>query len=125
MELLLDFNFIIIYTASKNNQKANILSRREQDVAAHEIVKRDSRSRTLLSPGHLHHRINAKLANKYMETVVKCILSPIGPFPNDSDLIWDLKVDNLESFKETCEKLPLKYIIDKDNLLLYKGKLYV
>jgi hypothetical protein len=55
MELLLDFNFIIIYTASKNNQKANILSRREQDVIAHEIVKRDSRSRTLLSLGHLHY----------------------------------------------------------------------
>jgi hypothetical protein len=34
-------------------------------------------------------------------------------------------VDNLESFKETREKLPLKYTIDKDNLLLYKGKLYV
>jgi hypothetical protein len=60
-----------------------------------------------------------------MEIVVKCILSPISPFLNDLDLIWDLKVDNLESFKETCEKLPLEYIIDKDNLLLYKGKLCV
>jgi hypothetical protein len=34
-------------------------------------------------------------------------------------------VDNLKSFKETCKKLPLKYIINKDNLLLYKGKLYI
>jgi hypothetical protein len=57
--------------------------------------------------------------------VVKCILSLISPLLNDSDLIWDLKVDNLESFKETCEKLPLKYTINKDNLLLYKGKLYI
>jgi hypothetical protein len=60
-----------------------------------------------------------------MEMVVKCILSPIGPFPNDLDLIQDLKVDNLKSFKETCEKLPLEYTIDEDNLLLYKSKLYV
>jgi hypothetical protein len=60
-----------------------------------------------------------------METVMKCILSLIGPLLNDLNLIRDLKVDNLESFKETCEKLPLKYTIDKDNLLLYKGKLCI
>jgi hypothetical protein len=47
MEFLSDFNFQIMYTAGKNNQKADILSRREQDVAAQELVKRDSRSRTL------------------------------------------------------------------------------
>jgi hypothetical protein len=34
-------------------------------------------------------------------------------------------VDNLKSFKETYKNLPLKYIIDEDNLLLYKGKLYI
>jgi hypothetical protein len=57
--------------------------------------------------------------------VVKYILLLIGPLLNDLDLIRDLKVDNLESFKETCEKLLLEYTINKDNLLLYKGKLYV
>jgi hypothetical protein len=57
--------------------------------------------------------------------VVKCILLLISPLLNDLDLIRDLKVDNLKSFKETYKKLPLKYIINKDNLLLYKGKLYV
>jgi adenylylsulfate kinase-like enzyme len=60
-----------------------------------------------------------------METVIKYILSLISPFLNDLNLIRDLKVDNLKSFKETYKKLPLKYIINKDNLLLYKGKLYV
>jgi hypothetical protein len=34
-------------------------------------------------------------------------------------------VDNLKSFKETYKKLLLKYTINKNNLLLYKGKLYV
>jgi hypothetical protein len=57
--------------------------------------------------------------------VVKCILLLISPLLSDLDLIRDLKVDNLESFKETYKNLPLKYIINKDNLLLYKGKLYI
>jgi adenylylsulfate kinase-like enzyme len=60
-----------------------------------------------------------------MEIVIKYIFLLISPFPNDLNLIRDLKVDNLESFKETYKKLPLEYIIDKDNLLLYKGKLCV
>jgi hypothetical protein len=62
MEFLLDFNFIIAYTASKSNQKANILSRQEQDIAAQDLVKRDSRSRTLLGPARLDLQINAELA---------------------------------------------------------------
>ena len=42
-----------MFTARKNNQKANILSQREQDVATQELAKRDSRSRTLLGPAKL------------------------------------------------------------------------
>jgi hypothetical protein len=60
-----------------------------------------------------------------MKAVIKCILLLISPLLSDLNLIQDLKVDNLKSFKETCKNLPLKYIINKDNLLLYKGKLYV
>jgi hypothetical protein len=60
-----------------------------------------------------------------MEIVIKCILLLISPLLSDSDLIWDLKVDNLKSFKETCKNLPFKYTIDKDNLLFYKGKLCI
>jgi hypothetical protein len=57
--------------------------------------------------------------------VVKCILLLINPLLSDLDLIQDLKVDNLKSFKEIYKNLPLKYTIDEDNLLLYKGKLYI
>jgi hypothetical protein len=57
--------------------------------------------------------------------VIKCILLLISLLLSDLDLIQDLKVDNLKSFKETYKNLPFKYIIDKDNLLLYKGKLYI
>ena len=56
---------------------------------------------------------------------MKSILIPIGPLPNDSDLIRDLKLDNRETFIKIRNKLPLDYIINKNNLLLYKGKLYI
>jgi hypothetical protein len=32
MEFLSNFNFLIVYTPGKDNQKADILSRREQDI---------------------------------------------------------------------------------------------
>jgi hypothetical protein len=60
-----------------------------------------------------------------VEVVVKYILLLISLLLNNLNLIRDLKVDNLNSFKETCKKLPFKYIINKDNLLFYKSKLYI
>jgi len=127
MEFLLDFNFQIMYTAGKNNQKADILSRREQDVTAQELVKKDSRSRTLLGPARLDPRINAELAEVFVEKSVKgvAILAPLTPTPEDSELIRDLKADNQESFKEIRENLPPGYSINEENLLLYQDKLCV
>jgi hypothetical protein len=66
MEFLSDFNFQIIYTTGKNNQKADILTRREQDLVIQERVKRDSRSRVLLGPYRLYPRINSKLASSFV-----------------------------------------------------------
>jgi hypothetical protein len=60
-----------------------------------------------------------------MEIVVKYILLLISLLLSDLDLIWDLKVNNLKSFKETYKNLPLKSTINEDNLLLYKDKLYI
>ena len=48
MELLSDFNFCITYTAGKNNQKADILSQRDQDLVIQQQVKLDSCVRVLL-----------------------------------------------------------------------------
>ena len=66
-------------------------------------------------------RINAELAEVFVEKSVKCvaILAPLIPTPEDSELIRDLKADNQESFKEIRENLPLKYSINEENLLLY------
>ncbi len=128
MEFLSDFNFQIIYTAGKNNQKADILSRREQDVAAQELIKKDSRSRTLLGPGRLDPRINAELTEVYVEKSVKYVsttLAALEPVGGDSELIQDLRSDNQRSFKEIREELPRDYTINTDKLLLYHGRLCV
>jgi transposase InsO family protein len=114
-----------MYTAGKNNQKADILSRREQDVAAQELVKLDSRSRTLLGPARLDPRINAELAEVFINQTVKCILAPLGPVPDDPDLIRDLKAANQESFKTIREELPPNYTVDDENLLLFKNRLCI
>src|SRR4051794_28042628 len=76
MEFLSDFNFLIVYTPGKDNQKADILSRREQDVELQEQIKRDSRSRVLLGPARLDSRINAELATTFVSGAP---LAPINP----------------------------------------------
>ena len=53
IEFLSDFNFQITYTVEKNNQKTDILSRREQDLETQELAKKDSRLRVILGPDRL------------------------------------------------------------------------
>lgn len=123
MELLSDFNFCITYTAGKNNQKADILSRRDQDLVTQQKVKLDSRARVLLGPGRLDPRISAELAVSYVASInAMDIPSPQMPF----DLIESLCADNRESFAGTRAKQPLPegYSMN-DRLLLYKGRLCV
>jgi len=97
MEFLSDFNFLIRYTAGKDNQKADILSRREQDVAAYKIVKQDSRSYILLSLSRLDERINTELADKFL-TSTQCTLATLEPAVTESDMIQELKSVNRNSF---------------------------
>ena len=129
MEFLFDFNFQIIYTAGKNNQKADILSRREQDLETQELAKKDSRSRVLLGPDRVDPRINAELAEAFVEKTIQHILAPIlAPLSlvenTESDLIRDLQIDNQKSFQDIREEIPPGYSVE-DGLLLYHGRLCV
>jgi hypothetical protein len=68
------FNFRIAYTPGKDNGRADILSRREQDMENLRTAQVDNRSRVLLGPHRLHPRINAELATVYIaHTTVQVI----------------------------------------------------
>ena len=74
-EVLAPFNFQIEYTPGKQNERADILSRREQDVGKVKAAQQDNRSRVLLGPGRLHHRINSDLATDYLRSRPVDVLS--------------------------------------------------
>src|ERR1700709_1286654 len=130
MELLSNFNFKIRFTAGKLNQKADILSRREQDLASQEQVKRDSRSRVLLGPSRLDDQINSELAQTFLaeKTTVLAPINmsdtPTNPLLDSFELIDTLRQDNIASFVKLRRNLTKGYTI-QDNLLLYQGKLYI
>jgi hypothetical protein len=127
MEFLSDFNFKIMYTSGKNNLKADILSRREQDVAAQEEAKKDSRSRVLLGPHRLDSQINAELAELYVSAIDISSLdpeTPPKPLLDSVELVTKLRQVNRESFSDLRRTLPEGYHIE-DGLLLHKGRLCV
>ena len=129
MEFLFDFNFQIIYTAGKNNQKTDILSRRKQDLETQESAKKNSRLRVLLGPDRLDPWINAELAKVFVEKTIQYILASIlAPLSLVEDtelgLIRDLQIDNQKSFQDIREEIPLGYSV-KDSLLLYYSRLCV
>jgi transposase InsO family protein len=127
MEFLSDFNFKIMYTSGKNNLKADILSRREQDVAAQEEAKKDSRSRVLLGPHRLDSQINAELAELYVSAIDISSLdpeTPPKPLLDSVELVTKLRQVNRESFPGLRRTLPEGYHIE-DGLLLHKGRLCV
>jgi transposase InsO family protein len=127
MEFLSDFHFLIRYTTGKSNLKADILSRREQDLQMQEQVKLDSRSRVLLGPGHLDPRINSELATIYLDrksSTSLALLAMDKDQETDSDLISSLRTDNASGFKREREQLGKGYSVE-DGLLLYNGRLCV
>jgi transposase InsO family protein/predicted aspartyl protease len=130
MEFLSDFNFEIKFTAGKDNQKADILSRREQDLRVQEAIKTDSRSRVLLGPARLDPRINADLAKAFVETqqtlAVFTMDSETRPtmIADSFELIESLKQTNRDSFSTLQERLPVGYSI-QNRLLLYQNRLCV
>ena len=87
----------------------------------------DSRSRTLLGTSRIDPRIDDELTQAFLKAKIPKELAQIevpslvGP---DTDLILDLRADNLQSFLKLRAELPSRYSI-QDNLLLYDGRLCV
>lgn len=119
MEFLTEFNFIIMYTAGKDNQKADILSRKEQDVEAQAQIKQDSRARVLLSTGRLNPRIVSELVTIFVATILTLnVASPPNPPLDSLELVEKLMKDNRNTFQEERQELASEFLL-KDGLLLY------
>jgi transposase InsO family protein len=127
MEYLSDFNFQIMYTTGKSNAKADILSRREQDLILQKKVKLDSRSRVFLGPNRLDARINTELAAMFVNCQKNRSINSIEltTLPNtESEVVQALRKANEVSFAKERSTLLPGYRIS-DNLLLFHGKLVV
>ena len=130
-EELASFNFCIRYTPGKDNARADILSRREQDLQNLRTAQVDNRSRVLLGPHRLDNRINSKLAKHYVEQqaaqavdllVVETTKETMSL--DSLELIELLLQQNRTAFEEERRTLPDKYRIE-NGLLLYSNRLCV
>jgi hypothetical protein len=130
-EELASFQFRIEYTPGKNNARADILSRREQDMANLRGAQFDNRSRVMLGPPRLDPRINAELAKNYIQPLPDQIItlkafSSVGKAMNlDSfQLIESLLQENRLSFQAVRRDLQAPYQL-RNGLLLYGERLCV
>ena len=129
-ELLAPFNFRIQYTPGKSNARADILSRREQDLANLKAAQEDNRSRVFLGPHRLDYRINADLAQEYIAR--STAQAEVFAVSTDADimrldsyaLIERLLQENRAGFPKERSDLPDKYRIE-NGLLLYNGRLCI
>jgi hypothetical protein len=125
------FNYRITYTPGKDNARADILSRREQDMENLRTAQVDNQSRVLLGPHQLHPQINAKLATAYIahtriQVVRLSVLESVEKVMSLDylQLIEVLLQENRISFIQERAVLPKQYRI-QDGLLLFGDRLCV
>src|SRR4051794_33695608 len=93
------------------------------------MIKRNSRSYILLELAKLNHRINFELTTIYIEANLAILTSIqtnilLNSLLNSVELITKFRKINRESFQIEREILPKNYFI-KDDLLLFKSRLYI
>jgi hypothetical protein len=120
-EMLAEYHFVIMYRSGKHNN-ADALTRREQDVKEQDLLKKQYRTRTLLTADQLDEAISRELMDE--ETT----LAPI--YSENSELIDRLieinqsakSIDALRTQAQNTENSP--YTME-EGLVLYKGCLIV
>jgi hypothetical protein len=114
-EYLAPFDFRIQYTPGKSNARADILSRREQDMANLKEAQTDNRNRVFLGPHRLDPRINSELARQYIQdnraqAEIFSVNAPEQLLALDSfGLISELINANKTGFPQERASLPPKY----------------
>ena len=126
VEILSQFFFTIIYRPGKQNEKADALSRREQDVDPQTQVKTEHRTRALLQPDQLDARILKELEESEESPKIAALeglsesLSLV-----DRLLTANRTIESLETLRNRARSRERKDLVLEDGLLLFQGRLIV
>ena len=121
-EILSQFFFTIMYRPGKQNERADALSRREQDVEPQNQVKVKHRTRALLQPDQLDARILEELEEDEESPEIAALES--------FDLVDRLLTANrtarsLETLRNRARNSERDDLVLEDGLLLFQGRLMV
>lgn len=125
-ELLVDFYFIILYRSGKDNLKADVLTRRDDETSSQDAVKKTSYTQTFLTANKLDPQIYSELRASSVE------LAPVNRaiIEHSFDLIncilqINRGVELLAALRLQAERLDDKDFSLKNGLLLYQDRLVV
>ncbi len=118
-EFLSQFHFEIAFRAGKQNEKADALTRREQDVKAQEAVMKESRYQTFLQPEQIHPSVQKDLELELSPLSVEP-LSLTDQILSDNRQVTELEPKRILARTEKEDTWTLK-----DGLLFKYGKLIV
>ena len=124
LEELDQFQFQIMYRTGKQNEKADALTRREQDIAIQDQLKKDNRTRVFLHQGQIDPLILHEVFSMSLLPVDEALIEPAEPTLEPLLLVDQLLSRNRESFQKLREDLSDGYTVE-NGLLLYEGKLLV
>jgi transposase InsO family protein len=123
-EFLSQYSFIIMYRPGKENERADALTRREQDVGPQEQIKTEYRTRALLQ----HHQLDQRIVQHLQDDSIPDEI-PIYELDESTKLIDDLLQANrsslsLQNLRERATAGSESYRLEEGNLL-YQERLVV
>jgi hypothetical protein len=125
-EILSQFFFTIMYRPGKQNEKADALSRREQDVTPQNQVKTEYRTRALLQPDQLDARILEELGKNEEPSEVAALEDLSESLSLVSRLLTaNRTAESLETLRKRARNGERKDLVLKDGLILFQGRLIV
>ena len=122
-EILSQFFFTIMYRPGKQNERADALSRREQDVEPQNQVKAEYRTRALLQPDQLDARILEELEEPPEIAALEDISESLDLV--DRLLTANRTAESLETLRNRARNSERDDLVLEDGLLLFQGRLMV
>jgi transposase InsO family protein len=118
-ELLAEYSFMIMYRPGKDNTKADILSRREQDLDPVGELKAHLRTRALLQPEQVDPRIREAVEIHALDELIHEPALLVNRL-----LTANRTTDSLQALRVQAERGEEGFALT-DGLLLYNGRLVV